>query len=368
MKQSQMYHVYIGAYTEFPSAKGKAKGIHIYRLNGATGELALIGVAPGIINPSFLTFSADARFLYAVSEILTYDGKKSGAVSAFSIDRASGMLTMLNQQPTQGPGACHISIDATGKWALITNYHGGSVAVLPVLGNGSLGAPVTFIQHSGPSRTNPQRQEAAHAHSIIPAPGNRVVLVADLGMDKIVTYRLNTATGALTPHDPPFIAARPGAGPRHQVFHPNGRFYYVVNELDSTVSVIKWDAARDTGREIQYISTLPAGFTAETTTAEIRISPDGRFVYASNRGHDSIAIFKVDQRNGKLTSLGQEPTQGRTPRNFELTPTGDLLIAANQESDNLVVFRRSKTTGLLTPTGHVAPAFTPVCVRMLPAA
>jgi 6-phosphogluconolactonase len=212
---------------------------------------------------------------------------------------------------------------------------------------------------------DPRRQEAAHAHSIIAAPGNRVVLVADLGMDKIMLYRLDGKTGALAPHDPPFIAARPGAGPRHQVFHPSGRFLYVVNELDSTVAVLAWDSARARGQEVQAISTLPRGYISPNNCAEISISPSGKFVYASNRGHDSLAIFAVDAANGKLAAAGHVFTQGKTPRNFELTPTGDVLLAANQDSDTIVPFWVDQATGQLTPTGNVTSVPTPVCVRMM---
>jgi 6-phosphogluconolactonase len=355
------YHVYVGTYTNTTS-----QGIHILRLD-ESGALSPIGAASGLAHPSFVALSADHSRLYAVNEISDYGQKRGGAVSAFSRDGKTGLLSLLNQQATQGPGACYISLDASGKWALVANYHGGSVTVLPILAGGTVGAPSAFVQHNGPSRVNPRRQEAAHAHSFITDPTNRFALCADLGMDKIVVYKLDTTKGTLTPHEPPYITARPGAGPRHQVFHPNGRTYYVVNELDSTVSVLEWDEANGTGREVQAIWTLPAGFTEENTTAEILMSPSGRFVYASNRGHHSLAIFAVDDKTGKLTACGHAATLGKTPRSFGFAPGGNLLVAANQDSDTLVSYRVDQATGQLAPTGHRASVPRPVCVRIIAA-
>ncbi len=367
MTEQRSLFIFVGTYTRGQPGGGKAEGIYTYRLSAADGALEPLGVSQAIANPSFLAIAPGHNHLYAINELETFDGKTSGAVSAFAIDQHTGKLSLLNQQATQGSGSCFISIDQTGHWALVANYRGGSASVTPILADGRLGAPAAFVQHSGASLANPLRQEAAHAHSIIPDPSNQYALVADLGMDKIMIYRLDGKSGALTPHTPPFIAARPGAGPRHQVFHPSGRYYYVVNELDSTVSVYAWDAALATGSNVQVISTLPQGFSAESTTAEIRIAPSGRFVYASNRGHDSIAIFAVDDKTGKLTAAGHAATQGRNPRNFELTPAGDLLLAANQDSGTVVAFAVNQTTGQLTPTGRVTSVPSPVCVRMITA-
>jgi 6-phosphogluconolactonase len=365
MAPKHSFFVYVGTYTRRAGSRSAAEGIYIYRLSPATGALQPVGLVAGIINPSFLAIAPSHKHLYAINEIDTFGGKPGGAVSAFAINQQSGTLSLLNQEATHGASSCHISIDQTGKWALTANYRGGSASVLPILDDGRVGAMTAFVQHSGPSRVNPQRQEAAHAHSIIPDPSNHYALVADLGMDKIMVYRLDSRRGTLEPHEPPFIASRPGAGPRHQVFHPNGRSYYVVNELDSTVSVLEWDAAKGTGREVQAISTLPNDFTGVSYCAEIRSAPSGRFVYASNRGHDSIAVFAVAEKTGLLTAAGHVSTQGKTPRNIELTPTGDLLLAANQDSDTIVSFWVDQTSGQLTPTGHVVHAPMPVCVKMM---
>jgi 6-phosphogluconolactonase len=367
MADQHSFFVYVGTYTRGDSERGKAEGLYVHRLLPAIGTLQPIGVVPGIANPTFLAIAPNHKHLYAANEISNYAGKPSGAVCAFSIDPRTGMLSLLNQQATQGSGACHISIDRTGTWALVANYHGGSVSGLPILEDGRLGEPAAFVQHSGASHVDPQRQEAAHAHSIIMDPSNRYALVADLGTDRIMIYRLDGQRGTLTAHNPPFIASRPGAGPRHQVFHPSARFYYVVNELDSTVSVLRWDVEKAVGREIQVISTLPQGFAGESWCAEIRIAPSGRFVYASNRGHDSIAIFAVHEKTGMLTAAGQVSTQGNWPRGFELTPAGDLLLAANEHSDSIATYRINQSTGQLTPTGHVTDVLTPVCIRVLAA-
>ncbi len=355
--------VYVGTYTG-----GKSKGIYLFHLDMASGKLTAVGLAAETTNPSFLAIHPGRRFLYAVNEIENFDGKKSGAVSAFAIDPETGHLTLLNRQPSGGAGPCHLVVDKQGKNVLVANYGSGSVAVLPIQADGRLGPPTSTIQHSG-SSVNPQRQEGPHAHSINLDAANRHALAADLGLDKVFIYRFDADRGTLSPNDPPFAAVAPGAGPRHFAFHPNGRTAYVINEMGMTVTVFSYDAGTGALKTLQTISTLPEGAHGENySTAEVQVSPNGKFLYGSNRGHDSIAIFQIDPHTGLLTYVGNEPTQGKTPRNFGIDPTGTYLLAANQDSNTIVVFRIDPQTGRLTPTGNTAEVPMPVCVKMMPAA
>ena len=305
------------------------------------------------------------RFLYAVNEVGNYKGQKSGAVSAFTIDHATGKLTLLNQVASGGADPCYITVDKTGKYVLVANYTGGSVAVFPVLEDGRLGEFSAFVQHSGHG-TNPQRQEGPHAHSIDLSPDNRFAIVDDLGLDETLVYKFDSAKGSLTLNDPPFAKADPGAGPRHFTFHPNGRFAYVINEMGSAVSVFGYDSAAGVLHPLQTISTLPKGFSTLNEDAEIEVHPSGKFLYASNRGHDSIAVFAIDENKGMLTLIEYVPTKGASPRNFEIDPSGKLLFAANEKADNLVVFRINPQTGRLKPTGEVLDIAQPVCVKFVP--
>lgn len=356
------FWVYIGTYTG-----GKSKGIYLFEMDMATGALKPHGVVGEVADPSFLALHPNSRFLYAVNEIGDFQGTKSGAVSAFALDAKTGRLTFLNQQSSRGSGPCHLVVDRAGKNVLVANYGGGSVAVLPIGADGRLGEATAFVQHEGKS-ANPQRQEGPHAHAIQVDPANRFALSPDLGLDKILIYRFDAAQGALTPNQPPAAAVAPGAGPRHLAFHPSGRFAYVINELNSTVTAFEYDAERGALKEIQSLSTLPEGFHGVNWTAEVQAHPSGKFLYGSNRGHDSIALFAIDAETGRLRYIGCEPTQGKTPRNFGIDPTGTYLIAANQQSDTLVVFRIDSETGRLTPTGQTAEAPMPVCVKFLPVA
>lgn len=359
------FFVYVGTFTKNGKPAGRADGLYIYRMSTGDGALQPLGMAPDVVNPAFLAFAPGFAHLYAVNEIDSYEGKESGAVSAFAVDRAGGGLSFINRQPTLGSGPCHLSVDRTGKWVAVANYRGGSVTLLPILPGGRLGSPAT-VQHSG-SSIDARRQERAHAHSAIFDPSNRFLLVADLGMDKIMIYRLDAARGVLLAHKPPAVEMRPGSGPRHQAFHPNKRFYYVLNELDSTLSVFAYDGATTTFSEIQHISTLPAGFSGVSYCAELQIAPSGRFVYASNRGHDSIAVFSIDEQSGRVSVLGHTSTQGKWPRNFVLAPAGDILLAANEHSDTIVTYHVDQRSGSLTPTGHVTNVPSPVCIRLMPA-
>jgi 6-phosphogluconolactonase len=323
-------------------------------------------LAGQVKNPSFLNLHPTKPVLYAAMEIGDFNGQKAGGVAAFAIDPATLTLEPLNQQPSGGQGPCYVAVDPTGRAALVANYGGCTVASLPVNGDGSLGAPASVEQHTG-SGPNAGRQKNPHAHSFVPAPGGKFALAANLGNDSVFVYAIDPATAKLTPATPPFVKAAPGAGPRHIAFAPDGRFVYVVNELNNTVCTYAWSADAGTLREVQTITTLPADFAADNTTAEVAVHPSGRFVYASNRGHNSIAGFKVDPQNGTLISLGHWGTQGDTPRHFAIDPGGRFLVVANQRTNNLVAFRVDAETGMLEPTGSTAKVASPTCVRFLPA-
>ncbi len=350
--------IYVGTYT-FRSSKG----IYAFNLNLSTGETTPPQLVAETPQPSFLALHPSGSFLYAVNEI--WEGGKEGTVSAFTVERETEALTLLNQQPSKGVGPCHLTVDKTGKWALVANYGSGSVAVLPILPNGSLGEPTCVVQHEGKS-VHPKRQEGPHAHSVTLDPANKFAIVADLGIDKLLVYRFDAEKGTLTPNDPPFAATAPGAGPRHVAFHPNGRFLFAINELNSTITVYRYDGEKGVLTEVQTVPTLPSDFSGTNTTAEVQVHPTGRFLYGSNRGHDSIVIYAVDSRSGKLTFIGHQPTQGKTPRNFGIDPTGAFLLAANQDSDTIVLFRIDPQTGKLNPTGRIVEVPTPVCVKFLP--
>jgi 6-phosphogluconolactonase len=356
------YLVYVGTYTQEGST---SKGIYAYGFDQDTAKITSLGVAAETINPSFLAVHPNHRFLYAVNEVGNYKGQKSGAVSAFAIDHATGKLTLLNQVASKGADPCYITVDKTGKYVLVANYTGGSIAVFPVLEDGRLGEASAFIQHTGHG-ANPERQEGPHAHSIDLSPDNRFAIVDDLGLDETLVYKFDSTKGSLASNDPPFTKADPGAGPRHFALHPNGKFAYVVNEMQSTVSVFNYDGAPGVLRPLQTISTFPKDFTAHNDDAEIEVHPSGKFLYASNRGHDSIAVFAIDANKGTLTLIEYAPTKGQTPRSFEIAPGGSLLFAANEKSDNIVVFKVDAQTGRLTPTGKVLDVVEPVCVKFVP--
>ncbi|MBI1939875.1 MAG: lactonase family protein [Acidobacteria bacterium] len=357
---AEKYIVYIGTYT------GKeSKGIYAYRFVPGTGQLVSLGLVAETINPSWLAVHPNQRFLYSANEVGDYEGQKSGAVSAYAVGRESGRLTFLNEVPSRGGAPCHAVVDKTGKNLLIANYSGGNVAVFPVADDGRLSKASGFVQHSG-SSVNPQRQKGPHAHSINVSPDNRFAVAADLGLDQLLVYRFDAAQGSLAAHSPAFAKLQPGAGPRHFAFHPGGRFAYVINELQSTVTAFAYEAGGIL-KELQTIPTLPKDFAGDNTTAEVQVHPSGKFLYGSNRGHDSIAVFSIDAEKGTLTPLEQVPTQGKTPRNFGIDPTGSYLFAANQNSGNIVVFRIDAKTGRLTPTGQVLEVPTPVCVRFVEA-
>jgi 6-phosphogluconolactonase len=340
---------YVGTYTRGPS-----KGIYAYRFQSSSGKLMPIGLAGETSNPSFLAVDPSQRFLYAANE------NNSGDVSAFAIDSATGQLKFLNQVSSKGSGPCHVAVDQTGKWLFVANYNSGSAAAYPIKADGSLGEASAVDQHAGKS-VNP-RQAGPHAHVAAISPDNRFVWVADLGLDEVLSYRIDPAKGGMTANDPPFVKLTAGSGPRHVVFRPDAKFAYVISELAATVTVFSYDAAKGTMQEVQTISTLPEGYTGAKSGAEIALDPSAKFLYASNRGHDSIAIFKVDAAKGTLTAAGNVSAGGKTPRNFVIDPTGNYLLAANQDSNNVVEFKIDRQTGGLTPTGVTLDVGAPVCV------
>lgn len=350
----------VGTYTRRePHVAGRAQGIYTYRFDTEQGTLDHVSTASGIQNPSFLTTDSDRNTVYAVSEIADLDGGPTGAVAAFALDGSTGELTPINTVPSQGAGPCYVTVDATGAGVLVANYGSGTVALLPIREDGGLGDAQASFQHEG-SSINTARQEGPHAHSITVDPANRFALAADLGTDELRIYALDPGMPALTPHAT--VAMEPGAGPRHLAFHPNGTWLYVINELDSTITLCDYAAGTVTPR--RRISTLPADFAGSSTCADIHVHPSGRFVYGSNRGHDSIAIFRIDEGDGSLTPAGHASTQGRTPRNFTLSRDGGFLLAANQDTSDVVVFRVDASTGGLTPI-HTAQIPSPVCLHLL---
>jgi len=354
--------LYVGTYTSGPS---KSEGIYLYRFDGRNGRITPHKVVKGVEEPSFLAIDRRQKFLYAVNETLDYQGQKSGAVSAFAIDPRTGSLSFLNKQPSMGGAPCHISISNDGRYALVANYIGGNVAVLPIEESGSLGRSVDVRQHEG--KGPKKQQEAPHAHSVLLDDKNRFAFVNDLGTDKIVIYEFDRNTGNLSPNlSQPFYKARPGAGPRHFKIHPNGRFAFTVNELDMTVTSLNFDAKLGKLSEVQTLSTLPTSYAGPNSCADLHISPDGNFLYASNRGHDSIVSYRIDPKTGSLQLIEHVPTGGKTPRNFTIDPTGSHLLAANQGSDSVVVFGIDKSTGKLSATGQNVSVPSPVCLIMIP--
>ncbi|MGB8065192.1 MAG: lactonase family protein [Candidatus Sulfotelmatobacter sp.] len=362
--QQGKYVFYVGTYT----ANGNSgKGIYAYRFDAATGQSTPLGLAAETTNPSFVALSPNGQFLYAVNEVENYPGAHSGGVSAFSIDRPTGRLTFLNEVGSRGADPCYIIVDKSGKYVLVANYVGDSVAVFPVLEDGKLGEATDFVPRRTGHGANPQRQEAPHAHSIDLSPDNHFAFVDDLGLDELFVYKFDKANGTLTPSDSLIVKFDAGAGPRHLVFAPSGTFAYVIAELASTVTVFSFDERTGALLRRQTISTLPKGFTGGSDAAEIRIAPSGKFLYASNRRHDSITVFAIDSQIGTLTKIDNTPTQGKIPRSFDIDPTGNFLLAANQKSDNIVVFRIDQETGRLAPTGQKLEVGSPVCVKFMAA-
>ena len=354
---------FVGTYTE-PITFGtgevfESRGRGIYRgtFNPESGEAALLGVTE-VHKPSYLTFGPSRNVLYAVNETDTYRGITSGAVSAFAVDQ-DATLTSLNQRPSYGADPCYLSVDRAGAFVFVANYSSGSVSVFPIQEDGSLGEVGDTVQHGDSGRgPHPVRQDGPHAHAA--TLSGKFVYVPDLGLDRVMVYELETQ-GTLKPAKQPFTEVKPGAGPRQIVFSPDG-YAYLLNELNATVSVYRHDKDSGALQEVQTLSTLPEGFEGDNICAEVQLSPLGKFLYSSNRGHDSIAIFKVNEADGQLTSIGHQSSGGKTPRHFTISPGGGYMLVANQDSDNLVIFRRDEGTGRLEATGQSLEIPSPVCV------
>ncbi len=359
MQEKTEYIVYTGTYTD-----GAGKGIYGFRFQPATGALTSIGLMAESLHPSFLVIHPNRRFLYAANEVSSFNGK-NGAISSFKIAPDTGRLTFVNRVSSEGAHPCHITIDKTGKWLLAANYSSGSLAVFPVNEDGALGSASDSVQHEG-SGANRMRQEGPHAHAVILSPDNRFLLAPDLGIDKVMIYRFNAVNGTLEANDPPFFRARPGSGPRHLSFHPNGRLAYLINELDSSLTALSFDPGKGILRETDTVSTLPGSYKGFSTAAEVQVHPNGKFVYGSNRGHDSIAVFRIDDSRGAVEAAGFVPAGGKTPRYFAIDPTGRCLFAANQDSGNIVLFRIDAESGRLSETGTVLDTPKPVCIVFLP--
>jgi len=356
------YLAFVGTYT----TKTSSKGIYSFRFDTQKGELIEVHVAAETTDPSFLVVHPNGQFLYAVNEVGNFNGGQTGAVSAFSVDAKSGKLQLLNQVPSRGAGPCHISLDKNNAFALVANYDSGNIASFPIMTDGTLRTASGFVQHSG-SGPDKDRQEGPHAHWIGTSPDNRFALVADLGLDEILVYSFDSSEGTFMPSNNGFAKVSPGAGPRHVAFSTNGKFVYVLSEMESSVTAFSYNAKSGTLSKLQTLSALPPHYSGRKEAAEIAVHPSGKFLYTSNRGHDSIAIFAIDEKKGTLHSLGQVLTGGKTPRHFAIDPTGTYLLAENQESNNIVVFHIDPATGALLPTGHTIDVPSPVCITFLAA-
>jgi 6-phosphogluconolactonase len=348
--------VFIGTYTEKEGSQ--SKGVYVYRMDPSSGELSFQWEAKGILNPSYLAIHPQKRFLYAVNEVQSFGGQEGGGVTALSIDPASGELNLLNAYSSEGKAPCYISVEQSGQFALVANYSGGNAAMLPIQPDGGLGPANDVVQHSG-SSVHPERQTAPFVHSILPDPTNRFAIAADLGADKLVIYEMDLEQAKLKKHAE--VKVKPGSGPRHSTFHPNGNYLYLINELSSTVTVYRYDSDAGGLEEVQTISTLPEGFEGENLCADLHIY--GRYLYASNRKHDSLAWYLIDENTGALSYQGEVPSGGKEPRGFAIDPTGNFLLAAHERSDNVVIFQIDPATGKPLETGREVKVSFPVCVK-----
>ena len=354
--KAQEHYLITGTYTT-----GKSEGIYVYRFNCNDGSVKAVSSVK-ISNPSFLVVSPNEKFVYSVQEDAAKNGK-AGEIAAFSFNKETGKLSFLNRQSSGGNHPCYVSMDKTGKWVAAGNYTSGSLSMLPVQADGSLGAATTIIKHAG-SGPNKPRQNVPHVHCTFFSPDNRFLFVPDLGIDKVMIYAFDETTGMLTAAKQPFAESVPGAGPRHISFHPSGKFAYLLQELNGTITTFKHK--RGNLKNMHVISTMPAGDTSFAGSADIHVSPDGKFLYASNRGEsNTIVIFSINQKNGKLSVVGHQSTLGKTPRNFNFDPSGNFLLVANQNSDAIVIFKVDKQTGLLTDTNHRIDVGKPVCLKWI---
>lgn len=354
--------LYVGTYT----SKG-SEGIYVYKFDAETGSLSRLHTIKNVVEPSFLAIDKSRKFLYAVNETEEYEGKKSGAVSAFAIDQKTGDLKILNKVASLGGAPCHLSISDNEKFVFVANYLGGNVSVFPIEADGRLGTSVDLQQHNG-TGPNKERQEAAHAHSINPDRKNNYAIVCDLGVDKVFIYEFDHKTGKLKPNPAQEIyRTKPGAGPRHFAFHQDGKLAFLINELDLTVSSLSFDHEKGTLAEIQTVSTLPENASRTgATCADVHVSPNGKFLYGSNRGHNSIVVYKIDEKTGNLEYVQHVSTGGKNPRNFAIAPNGKFLLAANQSSDSIIIFAIDEETGKLTQTANKTTVSMPVCLKLIP--
>jgi 6-phosphogluconolactonase len=358
---SAQYLLYAGTYT----TKQNSKGIYAFRFDSTTGKLTPAGLAATTTDPSFVAVHPNGKYLYAVNELADFNGFKAGAVSSFAIDAKTGTLTPLNQVSTHSPGPCFVSLDKTGKYVLVANYDGGSLATFTVQDDGSLSLVAGFVQHSG-SSLDKLRQEGPHAHWIGTSPDNRFALAADLGLDDILVYHFDLDHGLLTPNNPPYAKLEPGSGPRHLAFHPNGKFAYVLGEMSTTVTAFSYQPKNASLSPLQTIATLPRDYSGVKEAAEIAVHPSGKFLYASNRGSaNSITIFAIHPTKGTLTQVGYVSTQGKRPRGFVIDPTGMFLLAANQDTNSVVVFHIDAATGALSSAGQTAEVPAPVSLAFV---
>ncbi|HSK66143.1 MAG TPA: lactonase family protein [Anaerolineales bacterium] len=350
--------VFVGTYTE--PEQSTSEGVYVYRMDPASGKLTFETVIRGLTNPSYLAVHQQTDNLYAVHEKGTFEGNPGGGVSALSIHPDTGEISLLNKQSSGGEDPCYISIEQTGRYALVANYSSGSVAILPIQADGSLVHASDVVQHTGKS-IHPTRQDGPHTHCILPDPANRYAIALDLGIDKLKVYRMDLDAGRLYEHEEVRVAE--SSGPRHLVFHPNGRFAYVVCELNSTLIGFRYQAETGTFEEIQSVRTLPRGYEGQNLPADIHITPDGQFLYSSNRKHESIAIFSVDAETGQLTVQDHIPCGGREPRGFAIDPNGKFMLVANQNSNNIVTFLIDPARGQVSRTGDEVEVPMPVCVK-----
>lgn len=341
---------------------GEKGAIHAYRLDADAGSLTLLHRTSDASNPFYLAVSPNRKYLYAI-HAKQFGGKENEQVAAYEILDAKGQLKLLNRQSALGTAACYLDVDATGKSVLVANYSTGSVASLPVKDDGSLGEAGSFIQHKG-SSVDPARQKGPHAHCIVISPDNRFAFAADLGLDQVLGHRLDAGKAKLSANRPAFVKTPPGAGPRHLTFHPKGKHVYVINELSNSVTCFAYEPESGSLTPKQTISTLPQDFTGKSYCADLKITPDGRFLYGTNRGHDSIASYRIGD-DGTLTLLTIEPSLGKGPQNLAITHDGKLLLCANMPGNNVVVFRIDAQTGRLTSVGSPLALPSPSCIRIL---
>jgi len=353
---AQSFYMFVGTYTNKAS-----KGIYVYKFDASTGKAEWLSNTDSIVNPSYLAIAPNKKHIYSVTETAT---NNTGSISAFSFDRSTGKLTFINKQSSGGANPCYVTVNNTNKWVVAGNYTGGNLCALPINADGSLQPLSQLVQHTG-AGVNKQRQEKAHVHSTVFSPDQKYLFTPDLGEDKVFIYSFNAASPTpLTPATPAYVTSEPGSGPRHFAFHPNNKFAYLIEEMSGTVIAYKYNNGKLTF--IQRLATHPADYKGEPGSADIHVSPDGKFLYASNRGNENtLTIFSIDTNTGKLTTKGYQSTLGKTPRNFAIDPTGNYLLVANQATDNIVVFKRDKQTGLLHETGEQIKVPTPVCIQMM---